>query len=284
MRTAALWLAITGACGDNGATVQRDASPPDEAVVVTPDASAPVTPRKQGFLDGACTGQPGKPRVLVYTYENYWRHASNLTARATWLGMCATRGFNVSSSNDPHVFNAEQLAQFDVVVFSVTSGSGIDDAGKADFEAWVHAGGGVVGLEAATATEFEWTFYVEHMGAAFRSHPPELEHGTLRMEPVAHPITAGLPATLRLTEQWYVFQSPPENVPGLTVLMTLDESTLPATHPPDLLVGYHAYAWVRESNGGRVFYTALGDNPEIFANATVLELMGRAIEWTAHQL
>src|SRR5262249_12133436 len=87
---------------------------------------------REGFIDGTCTGHPGNPRVLVYTYENQWRHVSNLTARAAILGMCTTRGFTVSSTNDMFAINATQLAQFDVVVFGVTSGIGLDDQAHKD--------------------------------------------------------------------------------------------------------------------------------------------------------
>lgn len=268
---------LLAACGDNGTA--RDRPVPDAPA---PDAAVPEARRPGGF-DGTCGGEPGRPRVLVYTYENQWRHLSNFYARQALLDMCQTRGFHVASSNDPYVFNAAQLAQFDVVVFSVTSGSGIDLAGKEAFEAWVRAGGGVIGFEAATATEQQWRFYVENMGAEFATHPPALVPGTVRFEPVSHPITDGLPASLDVVEQWYVFKARPEHVPGLQVLMTLDESTLPPDFPPELKVGYHAYGWVHENFGGRVFYTALGDNPDVFAHPTVLELAGRAIEWAAHR-
>lgn len=86
-----------------------------------------------------------------------------------------------------------------------------------------------------------------------------------------------------VVEQWYVFKQRPENVPGLTVLMTLDESTPPADFSPEFEVGHHAYGWAHEKFGARVFYTALGDNPEVFSHPTLLELSGRAIEWVAHQ-
>jgi type 1 glutamine amidotransferase len=255
----------------------------NDRAVRTPmiDASSPDV-RPLGGVDGTCSGDPGRPRVLVYTYENQWRHLSNYYARQALFEMCTTRGFQVTSSNDPHVFNAAQLAQFDVVVFAVTSGSGIDRLGKEDFEAWVRAGGGVVGFEAATATEQGWQFYVQNLGAEFAAHPPQLEPGTIRFAPVSHPITDGL-ASFKVVEQWYVFRSRPEHVPGLQVLMTLDEDTLPASHPAELKLGYHAYGWAHERFGGRVFYTALGDNPAVFAHPTVLELAGRAIEWAAHR-
>ena len=106
--------------------------------------------RSLGVIDGQCSGDAGKPRVLVYTYENEWRHISNLYARELILSMCTSRQFNVATTNDVFAINAHQLAQTDVVVFAVTSGMGLDDAAKADLEAWVRAGGGIVGLHSAT--------------------------------------------------------------------------------------------------------------------------------------
>jgi type 1 glutamine amidotransferase len=39
----------------------------------------------------------------------------------------------------------------------------------------------------------------------------------------------------------------------------------------------------RDDAAGRVFYTALGHNPDEFGDPWVLDLIGRAIEWAAHQ-
>ena len=66
----------------------------------TPDAAA-ADARPLGVLDGDCAGEAGRPRVLVYTYENMWRHMSNLFARGAVYAMCETRGFNVKTTNDP---------------------------------------------------------------------------------------------------------------------------------------------------------------------------------------
>lgn len=266
----AIALVLLAACGRSH--LASDASPPHDA---TGDARAP------GVIDGTCQGQPGAPRVLVYTYENLWRHLSNYYARQALLDMCTTHGFHVETTNDPHAFTAERLAAFDVVVFAVTSGSGMDRDAQQDFEAWVRAGGGVVGFEAAAATEQQWPFYVANLGASFLGHAPENVRATVRLVP-GHPITDGLPA-LDLVDQWYVFQSRPEDVPGLHVLMTLDETTLPADFPKQYELGYHALGWVYEPFGGRVFYTALGDNPTDFSNPTFLTLVSRAIEWVAHR-
>jgi type 1 glutamine amidotransferase len=266
-------MLLASACDDDRpSTVTIDAPDPD----ASPDA------RLEGVLDGFCAGQPGRPRVLVYTYENQWRHMSNLYARGAILAMCQTRGFTVDITNDPHSINAKRLANYDVVVFAVTSGSGIDRFGKTDFEAWVRAGGGVVGFEAAASTEQAWPFYVDNIGAAFLVHAPGLQRATLHVTP-GHPITDGLPASFELNEQWYLFIDRPENVPGQQILLALDESTLPSDFPAEYRVGYHAIGWAHERNGGRVFYTGLGDNHENWADPNLLELTGRAIEWAAHK-
>lgn len=266
-----IWLAILASCGNPH--LARDAALAGDA--------APADARPAGVIDGVCQGQPGRPRVLVYTYENQWRHLSNYYARAALLDMCRSWGFHVETTNDPHAFTATRLAGFDVVVFAVTSGSGMDRLGQQDYEAWVRAGGGTVGFEAAAATEQQWPFYVANLGASFLEHPPVNVRGTVDLVP-GDPITDGLPA-LELVDQWYVFRSRPEQVPGLHVVMTLDESTLPTDFPAQFKIGYHALGWTYEPFGGRVFYTALGDNPTEFSNPTFVTLIGRAIEWAAHQ-
>jgi uncharacterized protein len=271
MRFALASLVAVGACSYE---------PQDVRPVDAPAADA----RPLGFIDGECSAGAG-PRVLVYTYENMWRHASNLDARAAIAAMCTTRGFNVKITNDPKAINATRLAETDVVVFSLSSGSGLDALARADLEAWIRGGGGVVGLEAAAATEMGWPFFGDNLGAVFAGHPPGLQRATLRVEATAadHPIMDGLPTSFVLTDQWYIFDRRPEEVAGLEVLFTLDESTLPADFPDEFKVGFHAIGWAHTPFGGRVFYTGIGDNPETFDSPVVLGLLGNAIEWAAHR-
>ena len=267
MRIAWLVVVALGGCGDSGSA---------------PPTFSDAPPRSEGVLDLQCTGEPGKPRVLVYTYENQWRHESNLTARSVIATMCTTRQFSVSATNDVFAINSHQLASIDVVVFSVTSGSGLDDIARGALEAWVRAGGGLVGLHSASATEQGWPFYVENIGPQFMTHADGLLLGNVTIEPNAHPITAGL-TTFPLTDEWYVFSTRPEDTPGLTPLLALDESSV-ANYPPDLVQGHHVIGWTTEKDGGRVFYTAIGHNPDSYGDPNFSEIIARAIEWTAHQL
>lgn len=170
-----------------------------------------------------------------------------------------------------------------MVVFAITSGAGIDEAGRADFEAWMRAGGGMVGLHSASATESAWPFYVERIGTSFLGHVPGMQPATIQIEPGTHPITDGLAPTHGLTDEWYFFTARPEEVAGLEVRLALDEDSLPPDYPAEYKVGYHPIGWTRSDAAGRVFYTALGHNPDAFGDPWVLELLGRAIEWAAHQ-
>ena len=42
---------------------------------------------------------------------------------------------------------------------------------EADFERYIQAGGGFVGVHAATDTEYDWGWYGRLVGAYFLSHP-----------------------------------------------------------------------------------------------------------------
>lgn len=259
----AVWC---GSCGDD--------------LPATADAAGDV--RDLGVLNGECTGQPGAPRVLVYTFESVWRHFSNFHAFVALLDLCRSHGFNVKSTNDPRALNATRLAELDVVVFSLTSGPGMEALGQRDMEAWVRAGGGIVGLHSASATEPDWQFYNDNIGARFAGHGPGLHAAQVQVLP-GHPITDGLASSFMHTDEWYFFQTRPEEVAGMQMLLVLDESTLPADYPADLKQGYHPIGWASERFGGRVFYTAIGHTEQSFSHPVVLDIIARSIEWAAHR-
>jgi type 1 glutamine amidotransferase len=250
----ALAVATLAACGDNLAKPPGwDSTGEGSAVPATDD-----------FVEARYPGEPGKPRVLVYTFENAWH------------------GYTVITTNHPLAINAKTLAEVDVIVFCVTSGSGLTASGKADLEAWIRAGGGVVGFHSATFTEPLWPFYVSNVGTGFAGHAGGLWPATVTLLSSTHPITAGLP-DLQLTDEWYFFSQRPETIPGAQMLFALDETTLPPEFPAVNKQGFHAIGWTNDRYGGRMFYSAFGHNPATFDDPNVLEIVARAIEWAAHQ-
>jgi type 1 glutamine amidotransferase len=264
-------LAALAACGDNRAWNAPEAG-------VGSDATVPQT---DDYIFTRLQGEPGKPRVLVYTFENYWRHYSNLSCMVALMTMQTTRGFTVLVTNHPNGINAKNLAEVDVVAFCVTSGSGMSAQSKSDLEAWIRAGGGTVGFHSAAYTEPGWSFYLEHVGTGFATHAPGAYPATVNVNS-AHPITEGI-SDFQLADEWYVFSQRPDTIPGAQVLLAVDENTLPPEYPLAYKQGYHPFAWTNERFGGRMFYSSFGHTPETFSNPIVVEIIGRAIEWAAHQ-
>lgn len=264
-------LVVIAACGDNREGEPREAGAGSDATVV------PET----DYIFQRLPGEPGKPRVLVYTFENYWRHYSNLSCMVALMSMQTSRGFTVLVTNHPNGINAKNLAEVDVVAFCVTSGSGLNAQSKADLEAWIRAGGGTVGFHSAAFTEPGWKFYLDHLGTGFATHAPGVYPATVHVSS-SHPITEGM-SDFPLADEWYVFSQRPDTVPGVQVLLDLDENTLPADFPLAYKQGYHPFAWTNEHFGGRMFYSSFGHAPESFENPLVLEIIARAIEWAAHK-
>ena len=262
----ALSLILT-ACGDNLPAAH------DSGVTDPTDG--------QDWIEERHIGDPGKPRVLMYTFENYWHHHAMIDLRQAVIDLHDTHGFTVIVTNHPLAINAKNLADIDVIVF-YTSGIGLTLQGRADLEAWIRAGGGTVGWHSATATEQTWKFYQDHMGTGFASHAGGLWPATVKLSQT-HPITAGLP-DLQLTDEWYFFTEPPQNIPGAQMVMVLDESTLSPDFPALDKQGYHPIGWTNDSDGGRMFYSAIGHNEATFYDPEVLEILARSIEWAAHQL
>ena len=90
-----------------------------------------------------------------------------------------------------------------------------------------------------------------------------------------HPASEQLPLRWNRTDQWYNFTG---NVRGVShVLATVDETTYTGG-----TMGFdHPIAWCKDYQGGRSFYTALGDTPASFVGSDLRAHLGGAIQWAA---
>lgn len=210
-------------------------------------------------------------RVLVFTRTTGFRHASIPTGIATVRALGAEDGFAVTATEDPGAFRPAELAGYRAVVFLSTTGDVLDPAGRSALEAYVRGGGGFVGVHSASDTEYGWPFYAELVGARFAGHPP-VQPVTVRFRPGA--LTAGLPATWRVTDEPYNFRGRPE---GAQVLATLDEST----YTGGTMGADHPIAWTAEVGRGRSFYTGLGHPDAIYADPVFRTLLAAGIRYAA---
>ena len=210
-------------------------------------------------------------RVLVFTRTTGFRHASIPTGIATVRALGAEDGFAVTATEDPGAFRPAELAGYRAVVFLSTTGDVLDPAGRSALEAYVRGGGGFVGVHSASDTEYGWPFYAELVGARFAGHPP-VQPVTVRFRPGA--LTAGLPATWRVTDEPYNFRGRPR---GVQVLATLDEST----YSGGTMGAEHPIAWTAEVGRGRSFYIGLGHPDAIYADPVFRTLLAAGIRYAA---
>lgn len=210
-------------------------------------------------------------RVLVFTRTTGFRHASIPTGIATVRALGAEDGFAVTATEDPGAFRPAELAGYRAVVFLSTTGDVLDPAGRSALEAYVRGGGGFVGVHSASDTEYGWPFYAELVGARFAGHPP-VQPVTVRFRPGA--LTAGLPATWRVTDEPYNFRGRPE---GAQVLATLDEST----YTGGTMGADHPIAWTADVGRGRSFYLGLGHPEAIYADPVFRRLLAGGIRYAS---
>jgi type 1 glutamine amidotransferase len=213
----------------------------------------------------------GAYRVLVFTRTTGFRHASIPAGIDALRALGAVDGFTVTATEDAGAFRAATLAGYRVVVFLSTTGDVLDPAGRTALEAYVRGGGGWVGVHSASDTEYGWAFYGRLVGARFAGHPA-VQPVTVRFR--AGPLTAGLPASWRITDEPYNFRARPT---GVQVLASLDEST----YTGGAMGADHPIAWTAEAGRGRSFYTGLGHPAALYANSTFRRLLSAGIRYAA---
>ncbi len=198
--------------------------------------------------------------VLVFSKTAGFRHDSIPAGIAAITELGAANGFTVTATEDAAAFNDTNLGRFATVVWLSTTGDVLDAGQQAAFERYIRAGGGYVGVHAASDTEYDWAWYGQLVGAYFSAHPNN-QQATIKVEDPAHPSTANLPATWSRFDEWYNFRTNPRG--QVHVLASLDErSYSPGT---GAMGADHPTAWCHDFDGGRAWYTGSGHTIESYA-------------------
>lgn len=224
-------------------------------------------------------------KILVFSKTAAYRHTSIDNGLAAIRALGSQYNFAVDASEDAAVFTDSNLQQYRVVVFlSTTSyedrtrGPALLNTGqRAAFERYIRAGGGFVGIHAASDAEYDWPWYGGLVGAYFKDHPnnPNVRGATIDVTDRTHPSTAHLPARWQRSDEWYNFRTNPRG--KVQVLATLDESTYQGGTMGD----DHPIAWYHNYDGGRAWYTAGGHTAASFAEDTFRRHILGGIQWAA---
>jgi type 1 glutamine amidotransferase len=188
-----------------------------------------------------------------------------------------TGAFGVTATKDLTAISAQGLRDYDGIVFYTSGELPIDDTQKSALLEFIRGGKGFVGIHSATDTFYKWPEYGEMIGAYFDGHPWHQEV-RIRVEDAQHPAAAGLGDGATIRDEIYQFRNWSRD--RVHVIVSVDPASIDLARD-----GVHrtdrdfAISWTRTFGQGRVFYTALGHEPDVWRDGRFQQHLGGGIVW-----
>src|SRR4051794_29567823 len=224
------------------------------------------------------------PKVLVVTSSD---DALSTAGKAAINAAAAGGTFEVTAPAPANV--AAEFANLDsyqaVVFLNTGLASPLTDANRAAFETYFRKGGGFVGVGSAIESDPNWAFLTSILGTRSSGRTVQ-QTGTVKVFDRVHDATKGLPLYWERDDNFYNLAT---NVRGVShILATVVEDPFgpqPAGNTLDGIAGgtngaNHPVSFCKDYQGGRSFYTGLGNVPEAF-DATLTTHLKGAITWAA---
>ena len=214
----------------------------------------------------SCNKRSGKPKLLVFTKTTGFHHASIADGVKAIFKLGQENDFDVDTTSNSGMFNEDTLKQYAAVVFLSNTDNEdnlFTNYEKNAFQRYIEAGGGFVGVHAATDAGYHWGWYTRLVGANFNGHP-EQQTATLHIVDKDNISTKGLPDPWVRKDEWYNFKNLSKDV---HVLITIDEKSYKGGTNGDT----HPMAWYHDFDGGRAWYTELGHTPESYTDPNFLK-------------
>ncbi|ACU61844.1 ThuA domain-containing protein [Chitinophaga pinensis] len=213
-------------------------------------------------------------RVLVFSKTEGFRHSSIEPGKAAFSKMAAEKNFAVDFTEDASFFNTAVLKRYSAVVFLSTTGDVLNDAQQQEFERYIQAGGGFVGIHAATDCEYDWPWYGRLVGAWFLDHPMpnNVQKGKYYVTAKNSFATKEMPDTFQRMDEFYSFK---QIDPGIHPLIKIDEKSYTGGKNGD----NHPMSWYHDFDGGRSFYTNMGHTDETFKEDLFLKHLYAGLQY-----
>jgi type 1 glutamine amidotransferase len=185
--------------------------------------------------------------------------------------------FDTTVTEDVGAFTAENLKQYDAVMFYTTGELPMSADQKKAFMDFIHSGHGFVGVHSATDTFYMWGDYLKLVGAYFNDHPWH-QQVTVEVADPSSPLVSFLGKSFQINDE--IYQMSDFQTDTSHVLLRLDPNSVDLKNPRVRRRFYGwPLAWTRHDGKGRVFYTALGHEKAVWEDPRFQELMLNGIKW-----
>lgn len=229
-------------------------------------------------------------RVLLFSGTGWYRHPE-IPAINHWvvrLGLQHDVHIDVTETGSD--LTAERLQTYDVLFLQNSNSLDkvLDEPQRGAVQAWFQAGGGIVGTHAVAVHQEGWPWFQNLVGCDFDSDSDFVEaRVVIDPEALDHPAVKGHGAEFRYTADWHNHTRPVTGLPGVQVLMRLDETSFEPVREFFKARGGkpmgtdHPAAWARDFKGGRFFYTELGHDVRSLDTPFGRQHIIEAIRWAA---
>jgi type 1 glutamine amidotransferase len=236
---------------------------------------------------------PSKPRkVLIYTKALGFVHDSIPLGAYAFEAMGKKTGaYESVVTDDPMLFEADSLKNFDAVILVSTTGEqfgkdkNTNERLRKSFTDWVKAGHGVAGVHAATDAGYQWKDYGDMMGAYFREHP--FGNIVAKNEDPTSPINAAFKGEdFKYGDEIYIYRDQPYSRANLHVLLSIDmkKSGLEGKDNGKRADHDYAVSWIKKYGEGRVFYTLYGHKNETWFQPVLIQHMLAGVQFATGDL
>ena len=248
-----------------------------------------------GAIPNTATVQTTSPaKLLVFSRAWGYKHSSIPYGRAMVKAMVEkTKAFEAVFAEDLSWFEWDQLQAFDAIFFNNTNNEiflpenvdqltpeerklaeTTDTRLKQNLVRFISEGKGLAVIHAGVASFRLWPEYGKIMGARFDNHPWNAGSTIqLHIEDTNHPLCDCFDhaSKFEITDEIYQFKEYDRSL--LRVLFRIDTEsvnvkTKSGVHRTD---GDFALSWIKPYGKGRIYYSALGHQHDIFWNKTIVQ-------------
>ncbi len=236
-----------------------------------------------GFSQKQKTIDWKKLNVLVYSKNGKGYVHDNIPSAVAGLQDLGKKyGFKVDTSTNPSVFKKENLSKYQLLIFPSTNNEVFDtEEQRLAFRQYIEAGGGLVGIHSAIATERDWTWFKQFTGGTFSWHAP-FQKFKVRIVDKKHPSVAGMPTVWDVEDECY-FEK--ELYPSIHTFLVHDVTTVKPHDNIKSNMGsfkdYYPAGWHNYYDGGLAWMTTLGHDKKLYSDPFFMRFILQGIEFVA---
>lgn len=250
------------------------------------------------FTFTGCVRQPVTPpaaaatpkRVLLFSGTGWYRHPEIPKTNRWLITTLGQAGFAVDVTETPGDLTPQRLAEYDVFLMNNCNqlDTFLNDAQRKAVEDWYKGGKAIVALHAAIVHQTKWTWFYDLAGADFDSDSV-FSKAKVLVDPKHkdHPAVRGYGPEFWYSADWTNHDKTVTGLPNTSVLLRVDESTYDPVRDyfkqrgGKPMGGDHPIAWLRETGGGRFFYTELGHDLRSLDTPFGKQHIVEAVRWAA---